>query len=426
MSDDHPTDSPYWPRTIDRVLDDLSELPAIALEGARGVGKTSTALRRAKTVLRLDDTAQLDRFRASPERVLRAAAPVLVDEWQHEPSAWDAVRRAVDDDVGGPYLLTGSAAPEQPPTHTGAGRIVRLRMRPMALHERGIERPTVSMRDLLRGDGAPVDGRTDVQLDHYVHEVVRSGFPGLRQLGARARRRQLDSYVASIAEHELPGQGFTVRRPGALRRWMAAYGAAVATTTSLASIRRAAEGHDEPAPAGTTTIAYRDQLERAWILEPLAGWLPTRNHLRRLVEAPKHHLVDPALVTTLLGLDEAALLDPGRPTPRDGPLLGRLFESLVTQAVRVMAQLHEARVHHLRTKAGRQEVDLVVARRDGRVLAIEVKLGAAVQDRDVHHLAWLAEQLGDDLIDRVVVTTGEHAYRRGDGVAVVPAALLGP
>ena len=113
-------------------------------------------------------------------------------------------------------------------------------------------------------------------------------------------------------------------------------------------------------------------------------------------------------------------------TPRDGMLLGRLFESLVTQSVRVLAQAGEARVRHLRQHGGLHEVDLIVERADQRVVAIEVKLGAEVTDADVRHLTWLREQVGDDLLDAVVINTGHQAYRRRDGIAVVPAALLGP
>jgi predicted AAA+ superfamily ATPase len=175
-------------------------------------------------------------------------------------------------------------------------------------------------------------------------------------------------------------------------------------------------------------LAYRDVLERLWLLDPVPGWRPSRNRLARLTESPKHHLADPALAARLLGVDEHALL--GRPSPGgrrpDGALLGQLFESLVTLSVRVYAQAAEARVHHLRTYDGRQEVDLIVESDDQRVLAIETKLSGEVTDADVKHLLWLGERIGSDLLDAVVVNTGKQAYRRPDGVAVVPAALLGP
>ena len=151
--------------------------------------------------------------------------------------------------------------------------------------------------------------------------------------------------------------------------------------------------------------------------------------MARLGAAPKHHLVDPALAARLLGVDADALLagrSGGPSILRDNTLLGCLFESLVTQSVRVYAQAAEARVGHLRTHRGEREVDLIVERANGRVVAIEVKLGAVVEERDLRHLRWLKTHIADDLIDAMIITTGPEAYRRKDGIAVVPAALLGP
>ena len=175
--------------------------------------------------------------------------------------------------------------------------------------------------------------------------------------------------------------------------------------------------------------AYRDALERLFILDPLPGWLPTNAHLNELAASPKHHLADPALAVALLGLDENALLagdDRSASIFRDGPFLGALFESLAALSVRVYAQRSEARVAHFRMHRGDHEVDLIVERRDGRCLAAEVKLSPIVTDHDVRHLIWLTDRLGPDLLDAVVITTGTHAYRRPDGIAVIPAALLGP
>jgi hypothetical protein len=176
-------------------------------------------------------------------------------------------------------------------------------------------------------------------------------------------------------------------------------------------------------------MPYRDVLERLWIADPVPAWLPARGHISRLSQPPKHHLADPALAARLLGLGFDSLIagrEGGPPVPRDGPLLGHLFESLVTLSVRVFAQAAEAQVRHLRTRAGDRGIDLIVERDDQRVLALEVKMGATVEARDVKHLLWLKNQIGDDLLDMVVIHVGPEAYRRRDGVGVVPAALLGP
>jgi len=421
----------YTPRIVDGELDELlRELPALALEGPKGVGKTATALRRAVTSFRLDDPAQRELAAADPMVVLQAPPPILIDEWQHVPAVWDAVRRLVDEDATpNRYLLAGSAAPAEAPTHSGAGRIVSVRMRPFALSERGLGAAAVSLRTLLTGTHPAIAGRTNAGLAEYAREIVRSGFPGVRHLGGRALRAQLDGYLARIVDREFIEQGYAVRKPETLRRWLTAYAAATATTTSLDKIRNAATGGEGQTPTKVTVAAYREVLERLWIVDPVPGWLPTRNYLARMTQAPKHHLADPGLAARLLGVDEGALLTGATApliVPRDGTLLGQLFESLVTLSVKVYAQAAEAGVRHLRTKEGRQEIDLIVERADQRVIAIEVKLGATVTDADVKHLLWLQERLGKELLDAVVVTTGTEAYRRRDGVAVVPAALLGP
>lgn len=242
-------------------------------------------------------------------------------------------------------------------------------------------------------------------------------------------RIQLESYVARIVDREFDELGRPVRKPDVLRRWLAAYAAATATTASLETIRRATSSGGGDEPTRPVVNNYRDILQRIWILDPVPPWLPTRNYFSQLSRPEKHYLADSALAATLLGIGVDALLE-GRDAPvavpRDGTLLGHLFESLVTQSVRVYAQSAEAGVRHLRTGSGRQEIDLIVERSDHRVLAIEIKLARTVSDNDVRHLSWLEERLGDDLLDSVVITAGPDAYRRSDGIAVVPAALLGP
>ncbi len=421
----------YRPRVVDAELDELLPgLPAISLEGPKGVGKTATATRRAGTVIALDDPVQRELLRADPPRLDRSPTPVLVDEWQREPAVWDLVRRSVDSDpTPGRFLLTGSATPTTAPTHSGAGRIVTLRMRPMSLAERGLATPAVGVRDLLTGRCPTIDGSVEVSLPDYAEEIMRSGFPAIRGLPARARRAQLDGYLARIVERDFPEQGHLVRRPATLRAWLTAYASATATTASYNVILDAATPGEDDKPAKTTTIGYRDVLTQLWLLEPLTGWSPNRNTFTRLGTAPKHHLADPALAARLLGADVPALLDdsvPAAAVPRRGPLLGALFESLVTLSLRVYAQAAEATVHHLRTRGGDHEVDLIVQRADHRVVAFEVKLAPTVDDRDTVHLRWLRDRLGGDLLDAAVITTGAHAYRRQDGIAVIPAALLGP
>lgn len=425
----------YTPRLVDEEIDTLfGSLEALAIEGAKAVGKTATASQRARTTFRLDDERERSIVEGDPGRLLSGAKPILIDEWQRLPESWDHVRRAVDDpDVGpGSFLLTGSASPAAgSSSHSGAGRIVTVRMRPLTLHERGVAAGTVSLAELLRGRRPQLKGETAVGLHDYATEILASGFPGLRGLSGRPLRAQLDGYLDRVTQRDFPELGVNVRNPSALRRWLTAYAAASSTTASYEAIRDAATGGQGEKPSRTAVGPYRDALERLWIVDSVPAWAPTRNRLRRLSSPPKHQLVDPALAARLLGVGIGALLHEEEepavpPIPRDGTLLGALFESLVTLDVRVYAQAAEARVGHLRTAGGEHEVDLIVERADGRVVAIEVKLSATVRDGDVRQLAWLHERLGDDLLDMIVVTTGAAAYRRADGVGVVPAALLAP
>jgi predicted AAA+ superfamily ATPase len=302
-------------------------------------------------------------------------------------------------------------------------------MRPLSIAERSEEPTRVSLGALLGGGRPKRTGRTGWSLEGYVEEILRSGFPGLRGLSGRARRAQLDGYIERVLDRDFPDLGHPVRNPEGLRRWLTAYAAATATTATFEKIRDAATGGEGEKPSKTATLPYRAVLERLWILDPLPAWAPTRSHIRRLTLPPKHHLADPALAARLLGVDAKTLLsghEIGPPMPRDGTLLGALFESLVTLSVRVYAQAAESRVLHLRTGGGEHEIDLIVERPGGRVVAIEVKLARDADDPDTAHMRWLRDIIGEDLLDAVVITTGREAYRRRDGIGVVPAALLGP
>lgn len=421
----------YLPRLIDTELDELLiSLPAVCLDGAKAVGKTATARRRAQVVFRLDEPADREILAADPSQLEAEPGTVLIDEWQRLPAVWDHVRRQVDAGAEqGRYLLTGSAAPAEAPVHSGAGRIVSVRLRPLSLAEREIGPSTVSTEGMLTGERPGIRGRSEISLGDYVREIVASGFPGVRALPASGQRAQLAGYLDRVVVRDFADQGLRIRRPQTLRAWLAAYAAATATTTSYNALLSAATPGESDKPAKTTTIAYRDVLSQLWLLDPLPAWTPGGTRLSRLGAAPKHHLADPALAAALLGIDAETLLtgDSSRAAAsRNGTILGALFESLVTLSVRVYAHGAGASTYHLRTQNGDHEIDLVLQRNDGKVIALEVKLAATPDEADATHLHWLAERLGDDFLDAAIITTGTRAYRRSDGIAVIPAVLLGP
>lgn len=419
----------YLKRLVDDQLDQLLKaLPAIAIQGAKGVGKTATARSRAATIFSLEKTAERSVVQADPRIIVDAQAPVLVDEWQQVPEVWNVIRNAVDEErIPGRFILTGSASPALDATvHSGAGRILSLRMRPMSLYERDICQPSVSFGELLQGSQPRISGSSPLRLKDYVEEIVASGFPGIRLDPPEYRQQQLEAYIDLAVDRDLPELGHQVRQPHLMRNWLKAYAAASATTADYSRILEAATPGESDKPAKTTTLAYRDMLTRIWLLDPVPGWIPSRSPLTRLRQGPKHHLADPALAAALLGVTAESMLGGETSWFADQTLAGALFESLVTLSVRVLAQQAGAKVYHLRTFGGEREIDLIVEKRDGSILAVETKLSAQATDKDVRHLVWLQEKLGARVLDRVVINTGDYAYRRPDGIAVVPLGLLGP
>lgn len=414
----------YLRRTLDLVLDELmSYEAAIAIDGPKGVGKTATAERRSVKAWRLDNAVDRSLIEADPTFADAPAGTLLIDEWQRYPSVWDSVRRLVDDGADpGRFLLTGSATPHHGAgTHSGAGRIASLRMRPMALYERGHEQAVVSLAGLLSPEQIAVSGTSEFTARRYFDSIVESGFPGIYTLPEQRAARRLEDYLQRVIDRDLPELGFSVRRPETLRRWMGAYAAASSTTSSYSVMLDATTRGDGSQPARTTTVAYRDHLTQLWLIDPVPAWQPRiHNPFKWLQHSSKHQLADPALAARLLGLSAESL-----GSARGAVMAGALFESLATLTVRVAAQASDARVGHLRTKNGDHEVDLVVEGLGGEVLGIEVKLSAHVDDRHVKHLKWLREQLGDRVVDLAVIYSGKHAYRRSDGIAVIPLALLG-
>lgn len=433
----------YQPRLMDQRLEELlRSVPAVSVEGARAVGKTRTARAHGTTFIAVDDPDERAQLAAIGSRFTTLPSPLVIDEWQRMPELWDRVRRAVDDDPSpGRFLLTGSSTPSQAPTHTGAGRIITLRMRPFSLAERAIETPTVSVGSLL-GSGlgtqdlsalTPIEGYTSVTIDQYVDEICRSGFPAIREQPPLGRKAQLDGYIEQTLRHDLPEATGGRRRPRSVREWLTAYASAVATTASFSSIAELATRPLSTDMGLATARSYRDHLSGMWLLDPVPGWSPSENEFSRNNLTDKHQLCDPALAARLLGYGPSEVLGVGHPiltsprgTPRRPRVLGSLFESLVIQSLQVYAEVLSARVFHLRTKGGLQEIDVILEGADRRVVAFEIKARATPKPEDTKHLRWLRKKIGPRLADAVLVTTGRLAYRDEDGIAVVPAALLGP
>lgn len=401
---------------MDETLDLLMpHLPAILLDGPKGVGKTSTASHRSTTILSLDEPEVAELASRSPNWATEHPKPILIDEWHRVEPVWDAVKRAVDRDYsGGQFLLTGSLPTSA--THSGAGRIISLRMRPMTLPERGVVEPKIFLAETLQSGNFATGGQSHFSLQDYLEQIVSSGFPAIQQSPLQTRAFALKGYVDRIIDADVVEMGLETRKPASLRNWLSAYAAATGTTASFSTIRDAAAKGDS-SPSRSAIAPYVDTLARLRILDELDPWLPYGTSLQRLTVSSKHYLADPALAAVLTGfsVENAMTHD----------LTGALFEHLVALSLSVFAEASQARVYHLRTRDGRQEIDFIIERADGKVIAIEAKLGEVVFDKDSKHLLWLKQQLGDRLLDVAIVNTGQYSWRTREGVAVIPLALLG-
>lgn len=425
------TKQDHIPRYTEMWLQEyLLHLQAVMIDGPKGVGKTQTAMMFAKSVWQLDQESQRESLATNYDVLYDEEKPILLDEWQHLPEVWDRVRRMVDNHIlPGSLILTGSIQSNNPNLHSGAGRIIRHRMRPLSLAERIQAPELISLKDCLEGNvPQKVWIKTEFAFPDYVSEILRSGFPQIRNISNPAvRRNHLDSYLSNITSHEFASQGITIRQPEKLRAWMRAYAAATATTTSYNKMLDAASSGESDKPAKETVIAYREALNSLWLIDDLPYWDLGENYLGHLKQTPKHYLADPALEARLLRLSCRDLITGKINNPHDkdyGSTAGRLFESLCALSVRTYATALDADVSYARTRKGNREIDFVV-QLDQSIVAIEAKMSSTVSCDDVQHLNWFAEKVGERVQERIILTTGNTAYRRTDGVLVIPAALFG-
>ena len=405
----------YRPRLVDGLLDALlAELPALFITGPRATGKTTTAARRARTVVRLDREAEAVAFRADPDAAMRGLPePVLLDEWQAVPGVLGAVKRAVDTRPDpGRYLITGSVRGDlEGELWPGTGRLTRIPMFGMTIAEQLGVRSFVPFFDrVVAGeDLRPAADTPDLR--GYVELLLRGGFPepALR-LAASSRRRWLDSYV----EHLLTRDAEQVeggRDPARLRRYLEAFALNTAGIVEDRTLFEAAGINRK------TALAYERLLVNLLVVEAVPAW--TSNRLKRLILSPKRYVVDPGLAGAVLGLDVDLVL-------RNGDLLGRMLDTFV--AAQLRAELASAasrpRLYHVRQQQGRFEVDLLAELGGGRLVGIEIKADAAPSGDSARHLAALRDRYPDAFVAGIVLHTGPRAYRLGDRLLAAPISTL--
>jgi hypothetical protein len=391
------------------------------LTGPRATGKTTTAERRAATLIRLDVEAEAAAFAADPDAALRGLAePVLLDEWQAVPGSLGAASRAANADPRpGRFLITGSVHAElENEVWPATGRRVRIPMFPMSVREqRGGLGGATFFDTIAAGEELRVPADTpDVR--GYVELGLPGGFPmpTLVLTSGRTRTAWHESYIEQLLTHDVEQveKPRTKRRdPLRLRRYFEAYALNSAGVCDHKTIYDAAQINH------VTAVAYEQLLTDLFVIEQVPPW--TSNRLSRLIHQPKRYVVDTGLLGALLRLDVNGVL-------RDKDLLGRVLDTFVASQLRpeVVVSESKPRLHHLRTKEGRHEIDLLAELGGDRVIGIEVKANAAPDKDDAKHLIWLRDQLGDRLVAGVVLHTGPRIYSIDDKILAAPISVLWP
>jgi predicted AAA+ superfamily ATPase len=407
----------YVPRVVDGLLDELlGSFPAVSLVGPRAAGKTTTAVRRAATILRLDDPEVRQSVAAAPDAMIAGLAePIVLDEWQEVPEVLGAVKRSVDaNPAPGRFILTGSVRAEmENRVWPGTGRLLQVPMYGLSVRERRGHARRASFIDRVLASGVDAITSPDERLTirDYLDLMLEGSFPepALRLPGS-SRRRWFAGYVEQMITRDVPAIA-PRRDPDLLRRYLSVLAvntagiAADSTLWSAAGVNR------------KTALAYDGLFQRMFVLDLMPAWFS--NRLKRLTKAPKRYLVDPALVAAVLGLGRDAILY--------GPdMLGRLLDTFVAAQIRteIAASSADPRPYLVREEHGRREADILVETAGGHVVAIEVKAAGTVTGTDARHLAWLRDEVGDPFVAGIVFHTGPHVFPLADRIVAAPVASI--
>ena len=423
----------YKKRVVDEILDFyLESMGAVLIEGPKWCGKTRTGEEHAKSVVKLQDPDNVDKYRAAikakPSILLEGPTPRLIDEWQDFPILWNAVRHLVDErGEDGQFILTGSAVPcegkkdETSPRHTGTGRIVRMRMRPMSLWESGESTGEISLSALFDGAGE-VSGRSSIGVDEIAHLVCRGGWPqAVLTKTPRAAYMKSSSYVDEVVHEDVHRVDGVERNPDRVRNLLKSLARNISTMATNETILQDLKANDSSISEKTLS-SYMNALRKIFLVEDVPAWSPSLKSRLAIRSAMKRQFVDPSVATAVLGATPKRLLN-------DFRSFGSFFESLCVRDVRVYAQTLDGEVRHYRDQTG-LEADMIVALKDGRWGAIEVKLGAGDIDSAAEGLKKLRAKVDVGRMGHpsflMILTGTDLGYTRDDGVIVCPLGCLKP
>lgn len=423
----------YKKRIADELLaKKLKSKGAVLIEGAKWCGKTTTAEECARSVLYMNDPSRMQQNLTladmDPEALLEGDSPRLIDEWQLAPKLWDAIRFSVDHKRRfGLYILTGSAVPANLDEihHTGTGRFSWLRMRPMSLFESGESTGDISIASLFISPEENIRGSANLSLHDIAHLICRGGWPMALDVPVDVALQQAFDYFDAVVKEDVSRVDGVKKDSEFLKRLMRSYARAQGGQVSASTIVADLNSNEESEYCNRTASNYIKALKKIFVIEDMEAWNPNLRSKTAIRTSDTRYFTDPSIASASLGI--------GRPGDlmNDLETMGLLFETLAVRDLRVYSDLLDASVYHYRDKSG-LECDAVIHCRNGSYGLVEIKLGG---DKLINEGAASLKKLSS-VIDTekmkapsfmmIITAVGDRAYKRPDGVLVVPIGALRP
>lgn len=423
--------TPYKPRIADHILGKkLQGMGAVLIEGPKWCGKTRTAEQHSKSQIYMDDPtsrqANIDAANIDPNLILKGNTPRLIDEWQIAPKLWDAVRFAVDHrGEDGQFILTGSAVPsiddeEKNRMHTGTGRITRLRMRPMSLWESEESSGEISLTSLF--EGIEQSASNDSTLEQIAFLTCRGGWPrAIFQEKDVALERAYD-YFNAVINSDINRTDHSLKNPDKAALLMRSYSRLLGSQSPLSVICADMSATDNSISDGRTIQAYINALKLIFVIEDMPAWNPNLRSKSAIRTSDTRYFTDPSIGAAALGIGPSDLMS-------DLKTFGFFFENLCVRDLRVYAEALNGNVYHFRDSKG-LECDSVIHLRNGKYGLVEIKLGGdKLIEEGAANLLKLKSKINTDRMQEpsfmmVLTAIGKFAFRRKDGVYVVPITCL--
>ena len=419
----------YRKRVADDILKrKLEGKGAVLIEGPKWCGKTTTAEQIAASILYMDDPEKkeqnLTMSELNPKRLLKGAVPRLIDEWQLAPKLWDTVRFEVDHRGElGQFILTGSAVPADTKeiTHSGTGRFTWLTMRPMSLYESGDSTGDISLKVLFENT-EEVDGTANLSLDRLAFLICRGGWPQAIDMRDEIALDQARDYYDAVVHSDINRADHVQKNPERVKRLMRSYARNQGGQVPNTVIAQDIAANDESPISEETVASYLDALRKIFVVEDMPAWNPNLRSKTEIRSSDTRYYIDPSIAAAALGVGPTDLLN-------DLKTFGFLFETLCVRDLRVFADALNGEVYHYRDKDG-QECDAVIHLRNGKYGLIEMKLGGdKLIEEGAKSLKAMQKKIDTEKMKSpsflmVLTGIGDYAYRRHDGVCVVPIGCL--